>query len=270
VGGTKSQTSEASGLTTRRLVLFIGALMDQPHLDRAILRERIGKCRFCNSGVNEWKAEKRGYESCGVVFEAPRYGTGVAGAKLMIVGQNPPQDPERCLHGGWMFHYPDDKKGPHELLVQRLTRYLGLVPMEVYVTQAVKCPTPGNQRPDVGHINNCSLFLQIEIRDVNPAAILCFGEVAHRAVKQAFGWRQAEAGVGYDVMFVPGLGASGDGMVRRIDNLLQAPHPSVVNRFLAEEAWLKAIQWGYSEAYGKPRPLTNLEWQYAMVRSNAG
>lgn len=220
--------------------------------DHAFLRRRIVDCRKCAG-----------------VFAAPRFGTGeMSDARpdgftpLMIVGQNPPREPERCLHGAWMLHYRDAqslaKKEAHELLVERAVKALGLTHKDVYATQAIKCPTAANTQPGHDALMKCSPFLDLEIRECHPQVILTFGTIAHRAVREAMEYPPGP----YSTWYCEPKGMSTEGTVRVTDNILDVPHPSRVGRFLHEESWLASIVDGYQLAKQRPRPLTHSEVQY--------
>jgi len=147
-------------------------------VDLSDLKEAIKGCRLCQEGHSS------------TVFAAPRYGTGnKVNPRLMILGMNPPQERTRCLNGAWMLHYKYTETsvhGKHELLVRDLVSKLGLKRKEVYATQAVKCPTAGNQPPPRDVVQNCSQYLQFEILKLKPPVILAFGNKAERAVQSLF------------------------------------------------------------------------------------
>ena len=206
--------------------------------DHKDLRPLISACRRCPN-----------------VLAAPRFGTGpVAGVKLMIVGQNPPQDPARCLHGAWMLHYPrgDARREGHEDTMLALVDYLGLDPMkDVYTTNQTKCPTNGNKLPYGSCVQTCiEQFLRTEVKLVNPEVLLVLGTQAHVMVREHL-WDQASY-----------LGAVMNGLRDRRNyfkvqttseieyaytttqyaNVVQAAHPSCAGRFVQRESWMNSIK----------------------------
>lgn len=65
------------------------------------------------------------------------------------------------------------------------------------ITNAVKCWPPEN-KPLPAEVNACNAYLQTELNALpDGAAILALGQIAHRAVVQGFGLRQAEFSFGH-------------------------------------------------------------------------
>ena len=54
----------------------------------------------------------------------------------------------------------------------------------IYLSEAVKCPTPNNRRPKVSEVRACFRWLLQEIKLLNPKVICCLGK---DAVKSLFG-----------------------------------------------------------------------------------
>ena len=108
------------------------------------------------------------------------FGEGRPAARLMLVGEQPGDREDR---EGEPFVGPAGR-----ILAQALSS-AGLQRDDVYVTNAVKhfrFEDRGkrriHKRPDVGHINACRPWLEAELRAVDPAAIVCLGATAARAV----------------------------------------------------------------------------------------
>ena len=147
--------------------------------DLAAYRAAVVACRACHGNKSiggEW------------LLPAPRHGLGpsVAPVELMVVGQNPPAAAERCLHGGWMFHYQgpewEARKERHERQMAELLTAVGSTPKNTWVTQAVKCPTVKNQLPYHGTLEACARrFLTVEYEALQPRAVLLVGGVAQQA-----------------------------------------------------------------------------------------
>lgn len=215
------------------------------------LRELIDSCRSCKDPS---------------LHRAPRHGTGCMTpgirCQLMVVGQNPPQDPDRCLHGAWMLHFPNKKHllGQHELLVHELVDSFGWPRVEIFATQGVKCPTINNKPIPRGVCQStcAKRYLRQEINLLQPPRILAFGDVAHESVMMALDSNPSQA-TRASVRYVQPVGSSVDGVIRvweyerwdRWENessgavsirIIHAPHPSRVGRFLNREQWLGMIR----------------------------
>lgn len=175
---------------------------------------------------------------------APRLPTGrKVRPALAIVGQNPPEQEERRLHGAWMLHYSDAfKKGPAERLVADLLQYLHFTPAEVYATQTVKCATNCNFTPhrDLTHL--CArTFLLREVKEVQPNILLVFGREPIQLFVER-GWVQGEP---QSFRIYEEQGPSPHSTYRW-EHVISAPHPSHVGRFIKPvEAWMKAIYDAY-------------------------
>jgi DNA polymerase len=68
-----------------------------------------------------------------------------------------------------------------KFLDKLLTR-AGLSRSEVYLTGAVRCPTPRNRMPTSGEIKACGEFLKAQLQVVNPKLIVALGKVALKAL----------------------------------------------------------------------------------------
>lgn len=227
---------------------------------------------------------------------SPRYPTGCgvgvkswgSRPKLMIVGQNPPDDPNRALHGAWMLHYKGEKydelRGPAEQLVSEVVAYLGLDLSEVYAGQAFRCPTVKNIEPQPNYIQLCAYkHLLPDVRRLRPEVILSFGHVADSALSQ-YGsspyldcpvrreWR-VEGRHSRNMTWVrtfrqrictlpiEGLlnlnsedWSQRDEFYNRPDadifERVAAPHPSFARRFLVKDQWLATIKEAYQHVLG--------------------
>ena len=225
-------------------------------VDRAKVRECISSCTMCHKDGN--------------VVPAPRYGTGYQGAKLAIIGQNPPIDEGRAQHGAWLAHFPDVQKGPHEKLVEELLGTLGVTPKELFATQAMKCPTMDNGRVfSWSQAAPCSRrFLQYELAWSKPKVILAFGLTAKVVVRDllCYGgkellradlpifefntWKMEST---YD--------KASPTWVERQGTFIAAPHPSTVHRFITKRRWIEAIGQAYHEA---STSTVDFQWAYEV------
>lgn len=117
------------------------------------------------------------------IFKARRHGLGKVGAELMIVGRNPTRSPSRCNHGGWGLHKDTPPSHMSQRVVAELVRRMPVALEDMYITNAVKCPTHFNNVPSMFLTSRCaSMHLKKEIDLVNPRFILCLGHVAASAV----------------------------------------------------------------------------------------
>ena len=128
----------------------------------------------------------------------PVAGFGTADPRLLIVGLAP------GLHGANATGRPFTGDASGGVLFQTLHRF-GFANMSssrsqgdgmrlcgCRITNAVKCVPPQN-RPNGEEIRNCNPYLHDEIFGLRAGSIvLALGAIAHRAVLQALGLRQAE------------------------------------------------------------------------------
>ena len=212
-------------------------------------RDTVLNCKTCRGCVG--------------IVNTPRFGTGCrVEADLMIVGQNPPVDPVRGLHGAFLLHYKDESiRGPHEKLVHDLVSSLGLTTKQVWATQATKCPTVANT-PVPLYVAKCCAgsFLEQEIRDVNPKVIICFGQQVERVVGDLFRYSIGERPERYDQSYpVITNGDTPLKLVRRSGSIIAVPHPSTVGRFVNRQSWIDSIRDSYLDAMRFRRAETTIE-----------
>jgi uracil-DNA glycosylase len=136
----------------------------RPSLAR--LREAAANCRACEL----WRSGTQ------TVF-----GEGAASARLMFVGEQPGDREDRA---GVPF------VGPAGGVLDRAMDEAGLVRSDAYVTNVVKHFkwTQGrgkrrlHQRPDSAEIGACRPWLDAELAIVQPAALVCLGATAAKAL----------------------------------------------------------------------------------------
>ena len=63
-------------------------------------------------------------------------------------------------------------------LLDKILAAMNLTRDQVYITRAVKCCLPDNQKPKIADVNICRSYLEKELRLVKPDVICAFGEVA--------------------------------------------------------------------------------------------
>jgi DNA polymerase len=63
-------------------------------------------------------------------------------------------------------------------LLDKIIAAMNLTRDQIYITRAVKCCLPDNQKPKIADINICRSYLEKELRLVKPDVICAFGEIA--------------------------------------------------------------------------------------------
>lgn len=61
----------------------------------------------------------------------------------------------------------------------------------LYLSEAVKCPTPQNRRPKISELRNCSKWLREEIKLLNPKIVCLLGRDAQKSLGLELTWGQA-------------------------------------------------------------------------------
>jgi uracil-DNA glycosylase len=125
------------------------------------LSQAILQCRRCPLFTNRHQAVP---------------GQGASGARLMFVGKGPGMDDEQQ---GNPF------AGPEGQLLTKMIQAIQLRREEVYITQAVKCRTPGDRRPTQTEIDACGLFLKEELRLIDPGILVALGECAAQTLSRS-------------------------------------------------------------------------------------
>lgn len=102
------------------------------------------------------------------------WGSGRSDARLMFVGRDPGRQEDKR---GKVFI------GQSGELLDEILSSLGVSREDVYVTNSVKCGTPGkNVDPGKAEIKICRAYLEEEIRTVKPNVIVTLGNTAMEAV----------------------------------------------------------------------------------------
>lgn len=123
-----------------------------------LLKARIQNCRKCGL----WKFRKRAI-----------VGEGSIPCDLLFLGQNPGKMENEI---GRPF------VGRAGKFLDRLLALAHLSRAEVYLTGAVRCPTPKNRMPNTKEIEACKEFLQVQLEVVQPKLIVALGKVALQAL----------------------------------------------------------------------------------------
>jgi len=129
------------------------------------LSEACRVCRMCALGWS--KARKGSYEYDPHVFS--NHDPALGPSDFMVVGQNPGWNEVRL---GQPFVGQAGANFDQELLQTMWRRH------HFYITNAVKCYTPGNRPPDHENLRRCEPFLRMEIAIVKPTLVLALGAVA--------------------------------------------------------------------------------------------
>jgi len=100
-------------------------------------------------------------------------GHGAKPADIMIVGQNPGREEDK---GGQPF------VGASGKWLDRILKAICHKRDEVYITNTVKCWTPGNRLPEADEIKTCAYWLVKDVKEVNPSVVIPLGACAMQAV----------------------------------------------------------------------------------------
>lgn len=96
-------------------------------------------------------------------------GEGNANASIMIIGQNPGFNEDRQ---GKPFI------GKSGIKLNELLNKLNIDRNEVYITNAAKCFTPANRKPELDELKACEHYLKFEIDTIRPKVIIALGDPA--------------------------------------------------------------------------------------------
>jgi uracil-DNA glycosylase len=97
------------------------------------------------------------------------FGEGNIYARVMIIGEAPGEEEDSQ---GRPF------VGRAGKLLDQIIKACNWQRTDVYIANILKCRPPKNRLPSTAEIDNCSNFLERQIRLVNPEFILCLGSVA--------------------------------------------------------------------------------------------
>lgn len=93
-------------------------------------------------------------------------GEGPANADLMFIGEGPG------------FHENEQGRpfvGAAGRFLEELLESIGLKREDVFIANVVKCRPPGNRDPQTDEIDECSKYLERQIRAINPKVIVTLG-----------------------------------------------------------------------------------------------
>ncbi|NVN99343.1 MAG: uracil-DNA glycosylase [Geobacteraceae bacterium] len=115
------------------------------------IRNELGDCRRCQ--LCETRQN--------IVF-----GVGSDSAKVLFVGEAPGRDED--LQG-------EPFVGEAGQLLTKMIKAMGYERSEVYICNVIKCRPPENRNPLPAEIDNCSPFMQRQIKSIAPKAIVALG-----------------------------------------------------------------------------------------------
>ena len=128
-------------------------------IDLASLASRVASCTSCV--LSETRTH-------------PVFGSGDAGAKLMVVGEGPGEMEDRS---GKPFV---GKAGEY------LDAWLSAISLsrtrDIYITNVVKCRLPHNRDPESQEVTACLPYLVRQIELIRPQMILCLGRYASQTI----------------------------------------------------------------------------------------
>lgn len=130
-----------------------------------LLKKNCIGCRKCSIGGQAPVDE----DSHGNVFSNMNLD-----AEILVVGQNPGTDEVKAAEpfvgvSGKVFN-------------EALKRIVGIDRESLYVTNTVKCYTPGNRKPSQFEIDNCREHLDAEIALLKPKVAVALGSFAFKAM----------------------------------------------------------------------------------------
>ncbi len=127
------------------------------------IEERIRNCRRCEL----WKYRKNAVP-----------GEGNPKAKVMFIGEAPGRNEDEQ---GRPF------VGKAGKLLDEIIEFWGFRREEVYITNVLKCRPPNNRDPREEEIRACSIYLDEQLKIINPKVIVCVGRFAMRWIFEKFG-----------------------------------------------------------------------------------
>jgi DNA polymerase len=122
------------------------------------LRQRVSQCEACELH----KARTQ------TVF-----GEGDPEADLMVIGEAPGAEEDR--QGAPLV-------GPTGKLFDAMLQAIGFRRDQVYITNIIKCRTPGNRDPHADEVQHCQAYLKRQVALVKPRVILSAGRVAAQSL----------------------------------------------------------------------------------------
>jgi DNA polymerase len=91
---------------------------------------------------------------------------------IMVVGQNPGAEEVKW---GQPFVGPSGK-----WFDEAIEKHAGVTRSQLYISNTVRCFTPGNRKPYASEVENCQPFLAAEIAAIKPRIIIALGSPAFK------------------------------------------------------------------------------------------
>ena len=134
--------------------------------------------RGCGYGQPIWSTSRLlflAFDGCALKKTATNtvFGEGLAGARLMIVGEAPGADEDRQ---GRPF------VGPSGRLLERMLAAIGFRREEVYIANTVYWRPPGNRTPSAEEVEACRPFVDRQIALVAPEVLMLAGGAAAKTL----------------------------------------------------------------------------------------
>jgi len=116
----------------------------------------------------------------------PVIGQGNHNADIMFIGEAPGRNED--LTGRPFCGRAGD-------VLSELLESIGLKREDVYIGNILKCRPPGNRNPLPNEIDACTLYLDKQIKVINPKVICCLGNFATGYILRKFGLESEIQGV---------------------------------------------------------------------------
>lgn len=123
-------------------------------------------------------------EQCDKCKIAPNrgFGWGNIRSKIMFIAQNPGWQPDSRTSDIIPFGLDDGGENSGKWL-KKLLNKAKIDETQFYITNVVKCPTPGNRPLTEAEIFNCLRFLRMEIKEQQPVLIFLVGKSSQQVFK---------------------------------------------------------------------------------------
>ena len=134
------------------------------------ISEEIKKCKKCRL----WKTRKNT-----VPGEGPEH------SKIMLVGEAPGRD--------------EDIKGRPFVgaagnVLNKLLKSCDIKRKSIFITSVLKCRPPNNRKPTADEINECSKYLEKQIKAIKPKIICSLGNISTSYFLNKFGLEKSSIG----------------------------------------------------------------------------
>lgn len=100
------------------------------------------------------------------------------GRKLAVPGEGPAEAKILLIGEGPGFHENEQGRpfvGAAGKFLEELLGSIGLKREQVFIGNVVKCRPPGNRDPEIDELQACGVYLERQIRAINPAVVVTLG-----------------------------------------------------------------------------------------------